>query len=70
MKKKDKEALFAKKQDELEKLAQDLRPEIAKIKMEIKLGKSKNLNEARNKMKDRARMLTIAGNKRRETKNV
>lgn len=40
-------------------MAEALRPMILKLKMDMPFGKVKNMNEARSKMKDRARMLTI-----------
>lgn len=59
MKKKELQDLQAKTIDELKVMAEALRPMILKLKMDMPFGKVKNMNEARSKMKDRARMLTI-----------
>lgn len=64
MKKKDLENLHAKTVDELMAQAIVLEAEIVKLQMDQKSGgKIKNINEARSKMKDRARMLTIVTEK-------
>lgn len=68
MKKKDLQDLQAKTVDELTVMAEALRPVILKLKMDMPFGKVKNLNEARSKMKDRARLLTIIGMKKGEVK--
>ncbi len=60
MKKKDKENLQAKTVDELRTAIASLETEILKLQMDQKSGaKVKNINEARSKMKDKARMLTL-----------
>lgn len=59
MKKKDLQDLQAKTIDELVTMAEALEPMILKLKMDMPGGKVKNMNEARSKMKDRARILTI-----------
>lgn len=59
MKKKDIQDLQAKTVDELAVMAAALKPIIQKLKMDMPFGKVKNLNEARSKMKDRARIFTI-----------
>lgn len=64
MKKKDIQDLQVKTVDELIAIAAALEPMILKLKMDMPFGKVKNLNEARSKMKDRARMLTIIGIKK------
>ena len=63
MKKKDIQALHLKTREELTALLKILDTEIAKSKMDMLTGKIKNLNEVRGKMKDKARMLTIIGEK-------
>lgn len=68
MKTKDIKELHVKTREELVKRAQELGVEIAKLKMDMKMKKIKNLNEFRSKMKDRARILTIAHMKK-ETQN-
>lgn len=61
MKHKDIQDLHLKSADELTRMAQDLGSEITKDKVEMMQGKIKNINLLRTKMKNRARMLTIAG---------
>ncbi|MFI5265676.1 MAG: 50S ribosomal protein L29 [Candidatus Levyibacteriota bacterium] len=68
MKKKDIQDLQAKTIDELAVMAEALKPMILKLKMDMHSGKVKNLNEARSKMKDRARMFTIISTKKGLTK--
>ncbi|HMS22430.1 MAG TPA: hypothetical protein PKA38_01575 [Candidatus Levybacteria bacterium] len=71
MKKKDLENLRLKTKNELTVLAGSLWIEIMKAQIDKKTsGKVKNVNEAKNKMKDRARILTIIGEKEREVKHV
>lgn len=65
MKKKDLDILKTKTVDELHVQAVNLWGEILKLKMDMPFGKVKNMNEARTKMKDRARILTIIGEKGR-----
>lgn len=60
MKKKDLSALHLKTREEILNLANTLETDISKSKMDMLTGKIKNLNEVRVKMKDKARMLTIA----------
>ena len=60
MKIKDLKELHTKTRIELLKMAQELGFEISKLSMEMKMKKVKNLNEVRTKMKNRARILTIA----------
>lgn len=68
MKKKDLENLHAKTVDELMTQSVALEADIVRLQMDQKSGgKIKNINEARSKMKDRARILTIVtekGNKK------
>lgn len=68
MKKKDVQELHAKTREELIKRAKELDLEIAQLKMDMKMKKVKNLNEYRAKMKDKARILTIAHMKKEETR--
>ncbi len=71
MKKKDLENLRLKTKNELTVLAGSLWIEIMKAQIDKKTsGKVKNVNDAKNKMKDRARILTIIGEKEREVKHV
>lgn len=69
MKKKDLEDLKTKSKTELLRRAQEMAVDITKIKMDMKMKKVKNINDYRNKMKDRARILTIA-HLMKEDKNV
>ena len=69
MKKREKENLQAKTVDELTTMIAAHEVEIIKLQMDQKSGtKVKNVNEARLKMKDRARMLTLVTEKKRRTK--
>jgi ribosomal protein L29 len=71
MKKKDLENLRMKTKEELSTLAASLWVEIMKVQIDKRTsGKVKNMNEAKNKMKDRARILTIIGEKMKEVKHV
>lgn len=66
MKKKDLENLHAKTVDELKTLVSQLEGEIVKLQIDLKTGgKLKNTNEARLRMKDRARALTLITQKKR-----
>jgi len=59
MKKNELADLKGKTIDELRRLLLDAREELGKLKIDMSLGKSKNLNQTRNKRKDIARILTI-----------
>ena len=59
MKKNELTDLKGKTIDELARLLLDARDELGKLKIDMFLGKRKNLNQARNKRKDIARILTI-----------
>ena len=59
MKKNELADLKGKTVDELERLLLDIREELSKLKIDMSLGKNKNVNQARNKRKDIARILTI-----------
>lgn len=59
MKKNELTDLKGKTIDELKRLLLDAREELGKLKIDMFLGKNKNLNQARNKRKDIARILTI-----------
>ena len=63
MKKNELADLKGKTIDELKRLLLDARGELSKLKIDMSLGKNKNLNQARNKRKDIARILTILGMK-------
>jgi ribosomal protein L29 len=60
--------------DELLKMAKDLSNEISSLRMDMAMKKVKNINELRVKMKNRARVLTLAHMKHladgKETQNV
>lgn len=60
MKSKDIKELHTKTRGELLKKALELGVEINRLQIDMKMKKLKNLNEVRTKMKDRARILTIA----------
>lgn len=59
MKKNELTDLKGKTIDELKRLLLDAREELGKLKIDMSLGKNKNLNQTRNKRKDIARILTI-----------
>ena len=59
MKKNELADLKGKTVDELARLLLDAREKLSKLKIDMSLGKNKNLNQARNKRKDIARILTI-----------
>lgn len=59
MKKKDLKELKTRTVEELKKALIDIRVEIIKLQIELSRGTNKNLNSARNKKKDLARILTI-----------
>ena len=59
MKKNELADLKGKTIDELGRLLLDAREELGKLKVDMALGKSKKLNQARSKRKDIARILTI-----------
>lgn len=63
MKKKDLDVLKTRTVEELRTDAGKLWSEILTIKMDMPFGKVKNMNEARTKMKNRARILTLIGQK-------
>ena len=73
MKKKDVQELHAKTKEELLQLVSALERNVAKMKVDAMQGKVKNVNEIRTKMKNIARMLTIAAQKKvviKEEKNA
>ena len=70
MKKNELADLKGKTIDELARLLLDARDELGKLKIDMFLGKSKNLNQARNKRKDIARILTILSMKEDTQKNA
>ena len=59
MKKNELADLKGKTVDELKRLLLDTREELGKLKIDLSLQKSKNVNQVRNKRKDIARILTI-----------
>jgi len=59
MKKNELADLKIKTVDELSRLLTDTRAELSKLKIDQSLKKNKNLNKARSKQKDIARILTI-----------
>ena len=59
MKKNELADLKGKTIDELKRFLLDAREELGKLKIDMSLGKNKNLNQTRNKRKDIARILTI-----------
>lgn len=63
MKKKDLDLLKTRTVEELKTDAVKLWSEILTLKMDMPFGKVKNMNEARTKMKNRARILTLIGQK-------
>ncbi len=60
MKKKQVQELHLKTKDELVALERSLRQEISKLQIDMGQKKVKNTNELRTKMKERARLLTLA----------
>lgn len=70
MKGKDKKELHNKTVDELQKQIDDLRNDVSQLSIDKTVGKVKNVNEARQKKKDIARLLTIHTKKVREMKET
>jgi ribosomal protein L29 len=66
MKKNELADLKIKTVDELSRLLTDTRAELSKLKIDQSLKKNKNLNKARSKQKDIARILTILAMKKGE----
>jgi len=69
MKRKEIKDLHTKTIDELKKALEDLRNDVGQLKIDKAVGKVKNVNEARQKKKDIARIYTILTEKIKEVNN-
>ena len=66
MKRKDIKNLHTKTVDELQKNLEDLKNDVAQLKVDRTVGKVKNVNEEKMKRKDIARIYTVLTEKKEE----
>lgn len=70
MKRKEKEELHTKAQDDLKKILYDKRVELSKMKLDASMRKLVNTASLKSVKKDIARILTVLSNRKEEKKSV